>query len=63
MIKKLKNINFIIAEDVAIDEVFVFNKASSSEENYKYFIGYKIRPFCTIRLLPVRLLPVVFVYH
>ena len=38
IVKKLKNVNFIIGksqffEDIAFDKVFVSNRASSSDEN------------------------------
>ena len=45
--KKLKTVNFIVktkpifSEDVEIDKIFISNKVSSIEENYKYFIYFK----------------------
>ena len=47
MIKKLKRKfhyrgKAIFLGDLDIYKVFVSNKASFSEDNYKYFIGYKI---------------------
>ena len=49
----MKNVNFIIGksqflEDIVIDKVFVSNRTSSSEENYKHFVGFKIRLLCII---------------
>ena len=57
MIKKLKNVNLIIVksqlflDDLDTDKMFVSNKVSSNEENYKYTIGYKdddykMKPSC-----------------
>ena len=57
MILKLKNKfhcykNPIFLDDVDIDNIFISKKISTSEKNYKYFIGYtddhKIKPFSII---------------
>ena len=54
MILKLKNGNFttikiLFCERFWHDNILISNKISSSEKNYKYFIGfidnYKIKPF------------------
>ena len=40
---------FFFLNDTYVGNIFIFRKISSSEKNYKYFIGYwdkrKIRPF------------------
>ena len=46
---KLKKINFTAIRDVDIEKVYVSNKISFGEKNYKYFIGYlyndnKVKP-------------------
>ena len=33
--------NLILLEDVDIDNILIYSMISSSEKNYKYFIGYK----------------------
>ena len=43
MLKLKKNYyhkSLIFPEDADIEKVFVFNKISSAEKSYKYFIGY-----------------------
>ena len=59
--KSYRHKNPIFLEDVDIEKVLVFNKISSGEKNYKYFIGYLYNGYKVKALYRVLLKPSAYV--